>query len=170
MVNAIEIALTTAEQHSAFVADALRSRKQVVAIGKVIDGAAFSDYLKAKARGVKVFHLNIGQPDLETPKAMRDRLLSVDPVIAYSPSAGTPKYLDAMCGYYATVGLKVEPENLIWLQWDQKGVEDHCRSVEKAGEHFHPWGMAEENRAIYLCRGLRHTIAEYWIPDFKHWN
>ena len=63
-----------------------------------------------------------------------------------------------------------EPETLIWLQWGLRGVEDHCRSVEKAGEHFHPWGMAEENRAIYLCRGLKHTIAEYWTPDFKHWN
>ena len=67
----------------------------------------------AKARGVKVFHLNIGQPDLETPKVMRDRLKSVDPVIAYSPSQGTPQYLDAMCRYYATVGLKVLPENLV---------------------------------------------------------
>ncbi|MEO8499527.1 MAG: aminotransferase class I/II-fold pyridoxal phosphate-dependent enzyme, partial [Vicinamibacteria bacterium] len=67
----------------------------------------------AKARGVKVFHLNIGQPDLETPEVMRDRLKSVDPVIAYSPSAGTPQYLDAMSNYYATVGLKVEPKNLI---------------------------------------------------------
>jgi hypothetical protein len=54
--------------------------------------------------------------------------------------------------------------------WGRRGVEDHCRSVEKAGEHFHPWGMAEENRAIYLCRGLRHTLAEDWTPDFKHWN
>jgi aspartate aminotransferase len=67
----------------------------------------------AKARGVKVFHLNIGQPDLETPKVMRDRLLSVDPVIAYSPSAGTPQYLDAMSRYYASVGLKVDPAHII---------------------------------------------------------
>jgi len=63
-----------------------------------------------------------------------------------------------------------EPENLIWLQWGRQGIEDHCRSVEKVGEHFHPWGMAEENRPIYLCRGLRRTISEYWTPDFKHWN
>ena len=62
------------------------------------------------------------------------------------------------------------PTTLIWLQWGRRGVEDHCRSVEQAGEHFHPWGMAEENRPIYLCRGLKHTIAEYWTPDFKHWN
>ncbi|MEO8360899.1 MAG: pyridoxal phosphate-dependent aminotransferase [Vicinamibacteria bacterium] len=67
----------------------------------------------AKARGVKVFHLNIGQPDLETPKVMRDRLKSIDPVIAYSPSAGTPEYLNALSGYYKTVGLSVEPKNLI---------------------------------------------------------
>ena len=67
----------------------------------------------AKARGVKVFHLNIGQPDLETPKVMRDRLKSVDPVIAYSPSQGTPQYVAAMCRYYETVGLKVLPQNLV---------------------------------------------------------
>lgn len=67
----------------------------------------------AKARGVKVFHLNIGQPDLETPKVMRDRLKSVDPVIAYSPSQGTPQYVAAMCRYYETVGLKVLPHELV---------------------------------------------------------
>lgn len=67
----------------------------------------------AKARGIKVFHLNIGQPDLETPKVMRDRLKSIDPVIAYSPSQGTPQYVAAMCRYYATVGLNVLPQNLV---------------------------------------------------------
>jgi len=60
-----------------------------------------------------VFHLNIGQPDLETPKVMRDRLKSVDPVIAYSPSQGTPQYVAAMCRYYETVGLKVRPQDLV---------------------------------------------------------
>ena len=53
MVDAIESALSSAENHSAFVADALRSRKRVVISGQVIDGAAFCDYLKAKARGLK---------------------------------------------------------------------------------------------------------------------
>jgi predicted transcriptional regulator len=54
MVHAIESALSTAEKHSAFVADALRSRKQTIASGQVLDGAAFAEYLKAKARGLKV--------------------------------------------------------------------------------------------------------------------
>jgi len=54
MVGAIEATLSDAENHSAFVADALRSRKRVVDSGQVIDGAAFSEYLKAKVRGAKV--------------------------------------------------------------------------------------------------------------------
>lgn len=51
MVDAIESALSQAENHQAFVANALRSRKQVLSSGQVIDGAAFGDYLKAKVRG-----------------------------------------------------------------------------------------------------------------------
>ena len=45
MVNAIESALSTAEKHSAFVADALRARKQTIASRLVLDGAEFADYL-----------------------------------------------------------------------------------------------------------------------------
>ena len=53
MVDAIESALSSAENHSAFVTDALRARKQFVASGQVIDGPAFSTYLKTRARGLK---------------------------------------------------------------------------------------------------------------------
>lgn len=88
----------------------------------------------------------------------------------FGPAYGLPDAICAHQNHYFWGPPKEEPENLIWLQWGRRGVEDHCRSVEKVGEHFHPWGMAEENRAIYMCRGLRHTIAEYWTPDFKHWN
>src|SRR5438105_12691080 len=56
----------------------------------------------AKARGVKVYHLNIGQPDIETPAAMRDRLRQLDDrVIEYSPSTGTPEFLRSLRSYYA---------------------------------------------------------------------
>ena len=88
----------------------------------------------------------------------------------FGPAYGLPPPICAHQNHYFWGPPKPEPEVLIWLQWGRRGVEDHCRSVEQAGEHFHPWGMAEENRPIYLCRGLRHTVAEYWTPDFKHWN
>ncbi|HEY8849081.1 MAG TPA: pyridoxal phosphate-dependent aminotransferase [Thermoanaerobaculia bacterium] len=55
----------------------------------------------AKARGTKVYHLNIGQPDIETPACMLDRLKQVeDRVLAYSPSAGTPQFLQSLRTYY----------------------------------------------------------------------
>jgi hypothetical protein len=88
----------------------------------------------------------------------------------FGPAYGLPAPICAHQNHYFWGPPQSEPATLIWLQWGRRGVEDHCRSVEQAGEHFHPWGMAEENRPIYLCRGLRHTIAEYWTPDFKHWN
>jgi hypothetical protein len=88
----------------------------------------------------------------------------------FGPAYGLPPAICAHQNHYFRGPPRPEPENLIWLQWSRQGVQDHCRSVEKVGEHFHPWGMAEENRPIYLCRGLRRSLAEYWTPDFKHWN
>ncbi|HLA77160.1 MAG TPA: pyridoxal phosphate-dependent aminotransferase [Vicinamibacteria bacterium] len=54
----------------------------------------------AKKRGVRVLHLNIGQPDLETPQAMRDQLTKVPAVVAYSPSQGTAECQGALRRYY----------------------------------------------------------------------
>jgi hypothetical protein len=57
----------------------------------------------------------------------------------------------------------------IVLQYDREDVEESCASVEQAGSHSHPWGMEEENRPIWLCRGLTPSVAELW-PRLKHWN
>ncbi|HEX9303953.1 MAG TPA: pyridoxal phosphate-dependent aminotransferase [Thermoanaerobaculia bacterium] len=68
----------------------------------------------AKRRGIHVHHLNIGQPDLETPAAIRDRLSRYpERVIAYSPSGGTPEYLGFLVEYYRRLGLSVTADELI---------------------------------------------------------
>ncbi len=67
----------------------------------------------AKRRGVKVFHLNIGQPDLETPAVMRAKLKLAPRVLAYTPSAGTGECLEALATYYGRLGLAVGPEELV---------------------------------------------------------
>ncbi|MEA2491654.1 MAG: aspartate aminotransferase [Acidobacteriota bacterium] len=55
----------------------------------------------AKARGTRVYHLNIGQPDIETPACIRDRLQQLDTkVLEYSPSSGTPEFLRSLMRYY----------------------------------------------------------------------
>ncbi|HXG58776.1 MAG TPA: pyridoxal phosphate-dependent aminotransferase [Thermoanaerobaculia bacterium] len=56
---------------------------------------------EAKRRGTRVYHLNIGQPDIETPACIRDRLKQIDArVLAYSPSEGTPEFLRSLRNYY----------------------------------------------------------------------
>lgn len=58
---------------------------------------------------------------------------------------------------------------LIVLQDDRETLDRVCASVEEAGVHFHPWGMAEENSPIYVCRGLHPPLPEMW-PRLKKWN
>jgi len=68
----------------------------------------------AKGRGVKVYHLNIGQPDLETPAPLRKRLATItEKVYAYSPSGGTPEYLESLHVYYRKRGIDLAPGQIV---------------------------------------------------------
>ncbi|MDQ3281649.1 MAG: pyridoxal phosphate-dependent aminotransferase [Acidobacteriota bacterium] len=69
----------------------------------------------AKARGTRVLHLNIGQPDIETPACMRDRLKQIEhKVLEYSPSSGTPEFLRSLHGYYERrLGLDLAPGQIL---------------------------------------------------------
>ena len=67
----------------------------------------------ARRRGVRVLHLNIGQPDLETPEALRSRVPGAEKTWAYTPSGGTPEYVEALSGYYRGRGFELGPEELI---------------------------------------------------------
>ena len=74
----------------------------------------------AKERGVHVYHLNIGQPDIETPAGALEAL-SVKAhemaknkgVLEYSHSAGIPTYRRALCNYYHRHGIDVTPNQVI---------------------------------------------------------
>ena len=68
----------------------------------------------AKKRGTKVYHLNIGQPDLETPKAFWDKLAHMDmKVLEYCPSDGIASYRAKFSGYYNRLGINTDPSNFI---------------------------------------------------------
>jgi aspartate aminotransferase len=69
---------------------------------------------QARARGVKVWGLNIGQPDIVTPERMWDAGLRDHPkVLAYSPSPGIPELRSALAGYYEKHGIGLTPDDLI---------------------------------------------------------
>ncbi|PKP32960.1 MAG: aspartate aminotransferase [Bacteroidetes bacterium HGW-Bacteroidetes-16] len=69
---------------------------------------------KAKKRGVYVHHLNIGQPDIETPEVALKAIKNFpDKVIAYSHSAGVLSLRKKLAEYYETVNIHFEPEEII---------------------------------------------------------
>jgi len=68
----------------------------------------------AKKKGTKVYHLNIGQPDIETPKQCLDAVRNADfKVLEYSHSAGNESYRKKLVQYYKKVGITVTPEQII---------------------------------------------------------
>lgn len=68
----------------------------------------------AKERGIKVYHLNIGQPDLPTPQQGLDALKNIDrTVLEYSPSQGYQSYREKMVGYYAKYNINLTPDDII---------------------------------------------------------
>ncbi len=68
----------------------------------------------AKERGVHVYHLNIGQPDLPTPQVALDALRDVDrKILEYSPSQGYLSYRKKLVGYYDKYNIKLSPEDII---------------------------------------------------------
>jgi len=68
----------------------------------------------AKKKGTKVYHLNIGQPDIETPKLILDAVRHSDfKVLEYSHSAGNESYRRKLVGYYQSVGINVDYTQII---------------------------------------------------------
>ena len=68
----------------------------------------------AKKKGIKVYHLNIGQPDIETPPAILDAVRNANiKVLEYSHSAGNETYRRKLVEYYKKVGIDVTHEQII---------------------------------------------------------
>ena len=78
---------------------------------------------EAKKRGVKVYHLNIGQPDIETPENVLEKIRHMDlKVIEYSHSAGILSYRKKLTEYYKKVGVSVTPDEMIVTTGGSEGI------------------------------------------------
>ncbi|MCQ2114409.1 MAG: pyridoxal phosphate-dependent aminotransferase [Bacteroidaceae bacterium] len=68
----------------------------------------------AKERGIKVYHLNIGQPDLPTPQVALDAIRNIDmKVLEYSPSQGYQHYREKLVNYYKGYNINVTADDII---------------------------------------------------------
>lgn len=88
----------------------LSSRNSIMQESPIRKLAPFA--VKAKNEGAHVYHLNIGQPDINTPQVMIDAYHNIPPVIEYGPSEGLLSYRKKLAEYYCKVGIKVDESNI----------------------------------------------------------
>ncbi|HNY43891.1 MAG: pyridoxal phosphate-dependent aminotransferase [Bacteroidota bacterium] len=89
----------------------------------------------AKARGVKVYHLNIGQPDIKTPEVALNAVKGMkDTVIAYSHSAGNISYRKKLVEHYKKIGLELTPEDIIVTNGGSEAITISFMSTLNEGD------------------------------------
>lgn len=92
---------------------------------------------EAKKRGVHIYHLNIGQPDIHTPDVMLDAIHSVDlKVIEYSHSAGIETYRKKLVGYYQKFGINISWEDIIITTGGSEAIEIGMMACLNAGDEI----------------------------------
>lgn len=91
----------------------------------------------AKKKGLNVFHLNIGQPDIETPPSIIEAVHQADvKVLEYSPSQGFASYREKLAGYYAKRQVDVNPEQIIITTGGSEAISFALMSCLNPGDEI----------------------------------
>lgn len=128
----------------------------------------------AAAAGKKIYHLNIGQPDVKTPQQLFDAVRGFSaPVLEYAPSPGIPVLLEAICGYYKKIGVELAPNDVLITTGGSEALliaacctlddgdeilvpepfyPNYNTFVETTGAHIHPIETYAEDGYFYADR------------------
>ena len=86
--------------------------------------------VEAEKKGKKIYHLNIGQPDLPTPTAYYDAVRNFDrKTLAYAESPGMPVLIDAVRGYYHKLGVDLAPNDVLITTGGSEALLMTCLSI-----------------------------------------
>ncbi len=89
----------------------------------------------AKKKGVKIYHLNIGQPDIETPSSFINAVKTADiKVLEYSHSAGNESYRKKLCNYYKEYNIGLEASDIIITCGGSEAIEIAMMTCFNAGD------------------------------------
>jgi aspartate aminotransferase len=89
----------------------------------------------AKARGTTVYHLNIGQPDIDTPPAFMERIIHYkEKVLSYGPSDGLEALKVAMVNYFAFFKISLEPRNIVIATGGSEAISFAFNAVGDPGD------------------------------------
>ncbi len=132
----------------------------------------------AKKRGTKVYHLNIGQPDIATPKMVLDAVRNSDfKVLEYSHSAGNETYRRKLVDYYKTVGIEVDHNQIIITTGGSEAIQFGFLACLDAGDeviipepfyaNYNGFAVAAGVTVIPITSHIENGFALPPIADFE---
>lgn len=133
----------------------------------------------AKKKGIKVYHLNIGQPDIETPKQVLDAVRKSDfQVLEYSHSAGNESYRKKLVQYYASVGINVNFNEIIVTTGGSEAIQFGFMSCLDAGDeviipepfyaNYNGFAVAAGINVVPITSSIETGFALPPIEDFEN--
>ncbi len=132
----------------------------------------------AKKRGLKVYHLNIGQPDIETPKALLDAVKHHNfTVLEYSHSAGNETYRKKLVSYYESVGINVNHQQIIITTGGSEAIQfgfmacldpgDEVIIPEPFYANYNGFAIAAGVKVVPITSSIEDGFALPPITDFE---
>jgi aspartate aminotransferase len=130
----------------------------------------------ARHQGKKVYHLNIGQPDIKTPQTIIDAVHTIDlEILAYGPSDGLEEYREALPEYYRSHGIDVSPENIVVTTGGSEAIHFTFLSICDPGDQIiipEPFytnfgGFAAMN-SIEIVPVTSHLEDSFQLPSIDH--
>ena len=132
----------------------------------------------AKKRGITVYHLNIGQPDIETPPAIMDAVKKANiPVLEYSHSAGNESYRKKLVEYYAKSNISLTPQQIIVTAGGSEAILFGFFSCLNPGDevivpepfyaNYNGFACAAGVKVVPITSTIESGFALPPIPDFE---
>ena len=118
----------------------------------------------AREKGRSIYHLNIGQPDIETPKAYFDAVRAFNQsVLEYAPSGGVPELVEAVRNYYAALNIHYTADEILITAGGSEALQIALNCILDNGdgivipEPFYP----NYSTMVYTCGGVIQPVPTY---------
>ena len=132
----------------------------------------------AKKRGTKVYHLNIGQPDIKTPQVALDAIKNnTIEVLSYARSEGSEAYRTKLAKYYANNNIHVSPNNIVATTGGSEALLFTIGSITDPGDeviipepfyaNYNGFSTASGVKVVPVISGIENNFALPKIEDFE---
>ncbi len=133
---------------------------------------------QAKAKGIKVYHLNIGQPDIVTPKLIMDAVKNTEiKILEYSHSAGFESYRKKLTEYYKRLNIEVTKDEIIVTTGGSEAIQfammacldpnDEIIIPEPFYANYNGFAVASQIKIVPITSSIENNFKLPPIEDFE---